>query len=105
MNVFQALLLTKISDVPISLRELINLKKIKGDFDKMIRSLIVINKARLRLDREQLIEHWRNGGDPENVVYGILTASKNGVSLSLNDAFNRDLEGIDIPQEYIKQEK
>lgn len=99
MSFFEAWLMTRFSGVPISARKLWTMQKVNADFGAIVHSLIVYHKGRLKYDIDRIIDHWKDGGDPRNIVYGLLLAKKNNISMNLTDAIAKDINGIDIPKE------
>ena len=99
MTLINAWLMMKFTGTPVSFGKLLKLKQESANFGSIVNALIVFHIGNLNFNTDRIIDHWKDGGDPKNVVYGLLVASKNNISLTLSDAIAKDKKGIDIPKE------
>ena len=101
MDLLSALLTTRISNTPFTVREFRKLKRVNRDIDQIIYSYIELNKADIKYDREILTEYWKIGGNNDNVVHGMILAAKQGKLLLLSDAISADKQGVDLVDKYM----
>lgn len=93
----------KISGVRITLLELFFMRLRKSPVTEIVNGLIMSAKAGVVLNRDQLEAHAKAGGNISNVVAGMISAKKAGISLPFEKAAALDFKSIKIP-EVIKNE-
>ena len=91
------------SGVKLPYKEVKNLKETGRDPKPIINALILFKRSEFQENFYPLIEHWKIGGDPVNVVTGFIEASKHDISLSLQEAIEKDKSGVNIPEEIAKR--
>lgn len=89
---FQAL----VSDVKISLLQLILMRWRKVPPTIIVRALIEGKKAGIELFRDQLEAHYLAGGHVSHVVHALVSASKANIDLTFQIATAVDLAGRDV---------
>jgi uncharacterized protein YqfA (UPF0365 family) len=86
-----------LSGVDISLLELILMRFRKVPPALIVRSMIEANKAGIEgLDNITLQAHLLAGGNIVNVVHGLISAKKAGLTLTIKNACKADLDGVDL---------
>jgi len=101
MNIFKAYATLKVSKISVGFIDLIKFKRSKRDFDAIVYAILIHDKAQLRCDRQRIIDHWKEGGNPLNVVHGLIAALGTNQSLSISKAIKKDKMGIDISKKLI----
>jgi len=89
---FQAL----VSDVRISLVQLIFMRFRKVPPSSIVNALITSKKAGIVLDRDKLEAHFLAGGNVKSVVNALISADKANIDLTFNTATAIDLAGRDV---------
>jgi len=89
---FQAL----VSDVRISLVQLIFMRFRKVPPSAIVNALITSKKAGIQLNRDKLEAHFLAGGNVQSVVNSLISADKANIDLSFNTATAIDLAGRDV---------
>ena len=89
---FQAL----VSDVRISLIQLIFMRFRKVPPSTIVNALITSKKAGIQLNRDKLEAHFLAGGNVQSVVNSLISADKANIDLSFNTATAIDLAGRDV---------
>jgi len=89
---FQAL----VSDVRISLVQLIFMRFRKVPPSAIVNALITSKKAGIELNRDKLEAHFLAGGNVQSVVNSLISADKANIDLSFNTATAIDLAGRDV---------
>jgi len=89
---FQAL----VSDVRISLVQLIFMRFRKVPPSSIVNALITSKKAGIQLNRDKLEAHFLAGGNVQSVVNSLISADKANIDLSFNTATAIDLAGRDV---------
>jgi uncharacterized protein YqfA (UPF0365 family) len=85
-----------VSDVKISLIQLILMRWRKVPPTVIVRALIEGKKAGIELSRDNLEAHFLAGGHVSQVVHALVSASKANIDLSFNMATAIDLAGRDV---------
>ncbi|RLD46839.1 MAG: UPF0365 family protein [Bacteroidetes bacterium] len=89
---FQAL----VSDVRISLVQLIFMRFRKVPPSAIVNALITSKKAGIELNRDKLEAHFLAGGNVQSVVNSLISADKANIDLSFNTATAIDLAGRNV---------
>ena len=89
---FQAL----VSDVRISLVQLIFMRFRKVPPSSIVNALITSKKAGIVLNRDKLEAHFLAGGNVQSVVNSLISADKANIELSFNTATAIDLAGRNV---------
>lgn len=85
-----------VSDVRISLLQLVLMRWRKVPPSVIVNSLIAATKAGLKLDREKMEAHYLAGGRLRSVVNALISADKANIELSFQTATAIDLAGRDV---------
>jgi uncharacterized protein YqfA (UPF0365 family) len=84
------------ADLRISLLKLIQLRFKGYPLDILIDNMIKIKDHKLPFSLEELLVHYDNGGNIDNLIKGMVVARQHNISLSKNAAIKADLNKIDI---------
>lgn len=84
------------ADLRISLLKLIQLRFKGYPLDILIDNMIKIKDYKLPFSLEELLVHYDNGGNIDNLIKGMVIARHHNISLSKNAAIKADLNKIDI---------
>ncbi|MCF8337440.1 MAG: hypothetical protein K9I74_05600 [Bacteroidales bacterium] len=103
MKSWQIYITLRMSGVRLPYKEVKNLKETDRDPQPIINALILFKRSGFQENFYPLIEHWKTGGDPVNIVTGLIEASKHDIPLTLPQALEKDKSGINIPEEIAKQ--
>ncbi len=87
-----------LSDVRISLIQLILMRWRKVPPQVIVRNLIAATKAGLKLNRNELEAHYLAGGNVQAVVNALISADKANMNLDFKTATAIDLAGRDVLQ-------
>jgi len=85
-----------VSDVRISLQQLVLMRWRKVPPSIIVNSLITSTKAGLRLQRDDLEAHYLAGGRVQKVVNALISAEKANIALDFKTATAIDLAGRDV---------
>ena len=96
LKYYRPWLSARISGVRIGIIELYRLQWIRIDPVKFLDTLILVEKAELPVNREQIKQAYLAGADLKKVTYGLLAAKKAGIDLSFTGAVSYDLAGLDL---------
>jgi len=103
MKSWQMYITLRMSGVKLPYKEVKTLKETGRDPQPIINALILFKRSGFQEDFNPLIKHWKTGGNPVNVVTGLIEASKHDISLELPEAIEKDKSGINIPEEIARQ--
>lgn len=84
------------ADLRISLLRLIQLRFKGYPLDILIDNMIQIKDYKLPFSLEELLVHYDNGGNIDNLIKGMVVARHHNIPLSKNAAIKADLNKIDI---------
>lgn len=84
------------SNVKISLLRLFLMRIKRISVKKVINALLLAKKGEIDIDCETLERHQLKGGDVMNVVLGLIASKTAHVHLSLQEAFELDLDGVNL---------
>ncbi|HNS47849.1 MAG TPA: flotillin-like FloA family protein, partial [Bacteroidales bacterium] len=87
-----------LSDVRISLIQLILMRWRKVPPQVIVRNLIASTKAGLKLNRNEMEAHYLAGGNVQAVVKALISADKANINLDFKTATAIDLAGRDVLQ-------
>ncbi|MCF8232355.1 MAG: hypothetical protein K9J27_09210 [Bacteroidales bacterium] len=102
MKSWQIYITLRMSGVRLMYKEVKTLKDTGLDPQPIINALILFKRSGFQEDFHPLIEHWKTGGDPVNIVTGLIEASKHDIPLTLPEAIEKDKSGINIAKEIAK---
>ncbi len=94
---------TKASGAHVSFVELVLMKIRKVDVAKVILCHIMLHKAQVSVKLLDLELYFLKGRNLENISKGLIYAKQKGIPLSLNQAKEADLKGLDIMEEIDKK--
>lgn len=95
--------LAKLSGVNISMKEFFMLKFKKLSISRVIKALILSEKAGLNIHLDMVEATLLAGGNIENVILGLTAAKSAGIDMDYKEATQLDLQGRNILEEVRKR--
>jgi uncharacterized protein YqfA (UPF0365 family) len=89
----------RVTKTPVGLLDLVFMRMRRVPPARIVNPLICATAAGVRVSRLQLESHYLAGGNPQNVVAGMIAASKLKADLPVEQACELDLAGLDVVAE------